>query len=100
MLIGSGGTGSCGESADAVMIGYSVLDEFQGQGYATEAIHSLIQVIFANPGIQRIIATTYPDLKASIRVLEKTGFVLAGPGSGGDGMEEGTVMYVRKRDMQ
>lgn len=93
-LIGSGGTASCPGIPDAVMIGYSVLGDFRNRGYATEAIRRLVPVILSWPGIRRIIATTYPDLKASIRVLEKSGFVPAGGRETGQGMEEGTVMYV------
>ncbi|MFA4860931.1 GNAT family N-acetyltransferase [Methanoregula sp.] len=93
-LIGSGGTASCPSSPDTVMIGYSVLDEFQGLGYATEAVHHLIPVIFRSPGVRKILATTYPDLKASIRILEKSGFVPAGHREGGSGMEEGTLAFV------
>jgi len=93
-LIGSGGSASCPSSPDTVMIGYSVLDEFQGQGYATEALHHLIPVIFRSPGIRNIRATTYPELKASIRILEKNGFVPAGHREGGSGMEEGTLAFV------
>ena len=93
-LIGSGGTLSFPTSPDAVMIGYSVLDEFQNYGYATEALCCLIPVIFARPGIRRIIATTYPELKASIRVLEKSGFVAVGDTSDGKGIEEGTLMFI------
>lgn len=96
-LIGSGGTGSCDGDGSAVMIGYSVLDAFQNKGYATEAIRCIIPTLFGEPAIRRIIATTYPELKNSIRVLEKCGFVSAGAASGGEGMEEGTVMYVLER---
>jgi ribosomal-protein-alanine N-acetyltransferase len=96
-LIGSGGTVSSERSTDAVMIGYSVLEEFQNRGYASEAIRYLIPTIFADTGIQLIIATTYPELRASIRVLAKNGFVPAGPAGNGDGMEEGTLMYVLER---
>jgi RimJ/RimL family protein N-acetyltransferase len=94
-LIGSGGTGSCSGDEGAVMIGYSVLSEFQNRGYATEALRHLIPAIFSYPGIRRIFATTYPELKASIRILEKNGFVPAGAIFEGQGMEEGTVVYVR-----
>ncbi|WP_054848614.1 GNAT family N-acetyltransferase [Methanoculleus chikugoensis] len=74
-----------------MLIGYSVLDEFQGRGgYATEAIRHLTAAIFSLPGIRRIEAALYPDLAASIKVLEKNGFVRAGEG----GFEEGTVAYV------
>jgi RimJ/RimL family protein N-acetyltransferase len=95
ILIGSGGTGSVPAEHDAVMIGYSVLEEFWNQGYATEAVSHLIPVILKRPGIRRIIATTYPEMTASIRVLEKNGFVPDGIVAGGKGMEEGTVRYVR-----
>lgn len=99
ILIGSGGTGSFSAASDAVMIGYSVLEAFQDRGYATEAIRSLIPVIFTYPGIRRIIATTYPELKASIRVLEENGFVpvLAGTVDSGEAMEEGTIMYMLEK---
>lgn len=93
-LIGCGGTGSWSGTPDAVMIGYSVLGGFQNQGYATEAIRCIAREVFSWPGIRKIIATTYPDLKASIRVLEKVGFVPAGGKEKGEGMEEGTVVYI------
>lgn len=97
MLIGCGGTGSC-DTPGSVLIGYSVLDEFQNQGYATEAVRCIITELFCEPAIRRIIATTCPELKSSIRVLEKCGFSPAGTISGGEGMEEGTLMYVLERD--
>ncbi|MDK2915852.1 MAG: hypothetical protein PWR25_409 [Euryarchaeota archaeon] len=94
-LIGTGGTASpprAGSGGDTVLIGYSVLDEFQGRGYATEAVRHLIPTLFALPGVQQIEAATYPDISASIRVLEKNGFVQSGAG-----FEEGTVRYVLKK---
>ncbi|HII99335.1 MAG TPA: GNAT family N-acetyltransferase [Methanoregula sp.] len=98
VLIGSGGIATKEGSDDTVMIGYSVLEEFQDLGYATEAVRHLIPAIFSDPAIRRIVATTYPELKASIRVLENCGFLPAGPTGGCTGMEEGTVMMVRERD--
>ncbi|BBL68837.1 GNAT family N-acetyltransferase [Methanoculleus chikugoensis] len=92
VLIGAVGTATpptLEETEDRVLIGYSVLDEFQGRGYATEAIRHLTAAIFSLPGIRRIEAALYPDLAASIKVLEKNGFVRAG-----EGFEEGTVAYV------
>ena len=76
------------------MIGYSVLREFRNRGYATEAVQHLASFIVTIPGVRRILATTYPELKASIRVLEKSGFVPDGITEGGAGMEEGTIRYV------
>lgn len=97
VLVGNGGILGVENSHDCVVLGYSVLDEFQNRGYATEAVRALIPEIFTLPGISRIIATTYPDSGASIRVLEKSGFSRADRVPGGTGAEEGTVCYVLER---
>jgi RimJ/RimL family protein N-acetyltransferase len=93
-LIGSGGTASLPESPDTVLVGYSVLEEFQGRGYATEAVRHMIPVIFSRPGIRKILATTNPELIPSVRVLEKNGFVPTGNPGSGSGMEEGTLEFI------
>eukprot|EP00825_Cyclidium_porcatum_P005331 TRINITY_DN12579_c0_g1_i1.p2 TRINITY_DN12579_c0_g1~~TRINITY_DN12579_c0_g1_i1.p2 ORF type:complete len:123 (+),score=0.47 TRINITY_DN12579_c0_g1_i1:214-582(+) len=82
---------------DTVMLGYSVLDEFRNRGYTTEAVCHLIPCVFTLPGIQRIAATTYPDLGASIRVLEKNGFAKTDLPLTGTGAEEGTICYLLER---
>lgn len=96
-LIGSGGITTITGEPGTVGIGYSVLDDFQGRGYATEAVAALLPAIFEFPGVVRICATTFPDLPASIRVLEKTGFVRAGTKGRGVGIEEGTLCFVLER---
>ena len=96
-LIGSGGISSALGAKAAVVLGYSVLEPFQCRGYATEAVRSVIPVIFSEPSVQRIIATTFPDLHASIRVLEKTGFICTGQGHASEGMEEGSLCYVKEK---
>jgi RimJ/RimL family protein N-acetyltransferase len=97
VLIGCGGSASSAASPDTACIGYSVLEEYQNQGYATEAVRHLIPVLFSLPGIRQVMATTYPYLAASIRVLEKNGFVYAGENHNGEGIEEGTGVYLLKK---
>lgn len=97
-LIGNGGILSAEGRPDTAVLGYSVLEEFWNRGYATEAVGALVPVIFSLPGITRIIATTYPNLAASIRVLEKNGFVRTDEVPAGCGAEEGTVCYVREKE--
>jgi RimJ/RimL family protein N-acetyltransferase len=97
VLVGSGGIASS-PVPGTVLIGYSVFEEFQRRGYATEAVRHIVPTVFSLPGVRQIVATTYPDLVASIRVLEKNGFVSAGEARGGEGFEEGTVIYVLEKN--
>lgn len=97
VLIGNGGILGAESAPDTVVLGYSVLDAYQNRGYATEAVRALIPAFFSLPGIRRIIATTYPDLGASIRVLEKNGFIRTDRVPAGTGAEEGTVCYEREK---
>jgi [ribosomal protein S5]-alanine N-acetyltransferase len=74
-------------------IGYSMLADYQNKGYATEAVRSMLEWAFSSFKKDCIIAHTYPHLKASIRVLEKNGFLFIG-----DGPEEGTITYELQRE--
>lgn len=62
-----------------VEIGYSVLPQFQGQGYATEMVRALIDWAFAQPGVVRIVAETTEDNTPSVRLLHRLGFVRTEP---------------------
>ena len=59
-------------------IGYGILEEYQGQGYATEAVDAAVNRALQQPGVTRVEAETEPDNRASRRVLEKCGFLLTG----------------------
>jgi len=89
-----GGVGFKGIPADdgTVEIGYSMLPEFQGAGYATEAAGALVQKAFSQPQVARVIAETYPELLPSIRVLEKNNFRFDG-----DGSEERVIRFALTR---
>ena len=101
LLRGEGGRrtaiGTCGFTAmpdetGTVETGYSILPEHQRRGYAPEAVTALVEWAFGHPAVNRVVAHTFPDLRASIRVLEKCGFVFGGPGQ-----EEGTIRFERLR---
>jgi RimJ/RimL family protein N-acetyltransferase len=96
VLVGSGGIASSPDPG-TVLIGYSVLEEFQCRGYATEAVRHIVSAVFSLPGVRQIMATTYPEFTGSIRVLEKNGFVPAGAAPAGEGFEEGTIAYMLKQ---
>jgi RimJ/RimL family protein N-acetyltransferase len=73
-------------------VGYSILPPWQRQGLATEGLLTLMEEIRKRPSVETFTAQTYPHLVASVRVLEKCGFALAGAGD-----DEGTVRYRRGR---
>jgi RimJ/RimL family protein N-acetyltransferase len=71
-----------------VEIGYSVIPEATGRGFATEAVRALGTWALGN-GAARVIAHTTRENEASIAVLGHCGFVEDGPGT-----EPGTIRFV------
>ena len=61
-----------------VEIGYGITEEYRGFGYATEALETILEWAFDQPGVSKIAAETGPDNVASRRVLEKCGFLPTG----------------------
>ena len=59
-------------------IGYGISEEYRGLGYATEALETILEWAFDQPGVTRIAAETAPDNLASQRVLAKCGFLPSG----------------------
>lgn len=89
--------GICGfkgrpDKRGSVEIGYSILKNFQRQGYASEAVEKLVGWAFSHYNVNEVCAETFPHLLQSIRVLEKNGFKRAGAGS-----ETGVIRYAIAR---
>jgi RimJ/RimL family protein N-acetyltransferase len=78
-LAGGGGTLGPPE-AGQVEIGYSLMDEFQGRGYATEMMAAIIGWIGRDPRVTRIVAETDEANEPSRRLLERLGFAAVGTG--------------------
>lgn len=57
-----------------VTIGYGLAPHSWGNGYATEAVHALIEFCRTHPDVRSLAADTDHDNRASQRVLEKSGF--------------------------
>jgi len=56
------------------IVGYAVVPDQQGRGFATEAASSIVQLAFEDMQIHRHRATALRDNVASRRVLERLGF--------------------------
>lgn len=63
-----------------VEVGYRLLQEAWGQGYATEIATALVRYGFGTLTLDRIIGVTHPGNTASQRVLLKSGLADAGWG--------------------
>jgi ribosomal-protein-alanine N-acetyltransferase len=88
VLIGSIGFKGPPNAAGEVEIGYSVLPQYQGTGYATEMASAVIGWAGASGRVWAVLAQTTADNLGSRRVLAKLGFVAAGAGE-----EPGSTLY-------
>jgi RimJ/RimL family protein N-acetyltransferase len=79
-------------SGGCVEIGYSVIPEARGRGYATELVDALVEHAFEHSAVERVIAHTSDSNVASSQVLIRAGFTRVGPGN-----EPGSVEYQRER---
>lgn len=57
-----------------IEIGYTLSPDYQGNGYATEAVKAVINYVFSKLKKHRITASVDPDNIKSIKLLEKIGF--------------------------
>jgi RimJ/RimL family protein N-acetyltransferase len=77
-VIGNVGFHGPPREAGEVEIGYSVLPEYQRQGYATQAVTALLQWAAREHAVSRFVASVSPSNVASLRVVKKLGFVQVG----------------------
>ena len=80
MPFGSGGYFGPADPSGTVEIGYSVLPEWQRQGYASEIVSILVSHAFTFDKVTKVIAHTSSENEASTRVLTSCGFVNTGLG--------------------
>ena len=69
----------CGKSAE-IEIGYRLLHDAWGLGFATEGATALLHYGFDDLTLERIIGVTHPHNRASQQVLQKAGLADAGWG--------------------
>lgn len=60
-------------------IGYMLLTEYWSKGIATEAVTRICRIVFSELSMDKIVAKVYKANAASLRVLEKNGFVEGSP---------------------
>lgn len=71
--------GDCALKLDAspaqqAEIGITISHKFQKQGFATETLEGLLQLLFAEKTLHRVVETVDAENIASVRLLERVGF--------------------------
>ena len=75
-IVGDVGLALAESETDVVKVGYTIAPEFQGSGYATEAIRALVDYAFDTLGADAVRAHASAANAPSIRVAEKVGMHL------------------------
>ena len=69
--------GWCGliflDGTPEVEVGYAVAKDYWGRGLVTEAARAALRYGFDSAGLERIVAVTKPEHRASRRIMEKLG---------------------------
>ena len=73
-------------------IGYHIAKQFTGQGYATEAVKTFLPAIAEKLNIKKVYGICLAENAASVRVLEKCGFVHLFQSSGNYLGKEGEII--------
>jgi len=75
MVVGDVGLLGPPDENGVVEIGYSVVPDRRGRGYATEAARALTEWALRRQDVEAVVAGCRVDNAASIRTLERIGFV-------------------------
>jgi RimJ/RimL family protein N-acetyltransferase len=63
-------------TGDTIEVGFSVARDWQGRGYATEALRKVLEYLTENEGIGCVTAWCASDNIGSLRAMEKAGMQL------------------------
>jgi RimJ/RimL family protein N-acetyltransferase len=92
-LVGAGGYVGPPAADGSVEIGYSIVADWQGHGYASELAAALVARAWGDPVVTRVVAQTAPANSASVALLRRLGFRESGAGT-----EPGTARFVLERE--
>ena len=73
-------------------IGYGIAEEYQGCGYATEAVEAVTRWALKQSGVMCVTAETDETNITSQKVLQKAGFIPTGE------MGEEGILFARRKD--
>lgn len=66
------------QDPNKTQIFYVILPEYQGRGFASEAVAGLVEHAFSKLGVERLFASMTAENAASVKVAEKLGITYEG----------------------
>lgn len=93
VLIGDAGFHGPPDGTGTVEIGYSIVPEYRGRGFAFEAAEALVAYAFTHPRVRRVTAECLHDNQPSLKILRKLGMLRVGHAS------ETLRFEIRARDL-
>ena len=96
-LIGDTGANQVEGNPSEVEIGYTICKKHSGKGYATELVASMTEYIAATFGICTLYGRVIRGNLASMKVLEKNGYVLIGEETDAEDDPYGNGMLVYRK---
>ena len=100
VLIGDTGINEVDGKPGEVEIGYTICREYQGRGYATELVAGMYDFVKSDFGFETLYGRVMGGNDASVRVLQKNGFVFLREEIGAEDDPYGRGMLVYKKDAE
>ena len=99
-LIGDTGVNEVEEKTNEVEIGYTICKKHSGKGYATELLNAMTEFIVSTFEINVLYGRVMRGNNASVRVLEKNGYVFVKEEFGAEDDPYGNGMLIYMRECQ
>ena len=97
-LIGDTGINAVEGKADEVEIGYTICRQHSGKGYATELVKGMTAFAVSAFGMHVLYGRVLRGNEASVRVLEKNGYILIGEEFGAEDDPYGKGMLIYRKE--
>ena len=97
-LIGDTGVNEVEGNCNEVEIGYGICKNHSGKGYATELLNAMTKYIVSSFGINILYGRVMRGNNASVRVLEKNGYVFDKEEIGAEDDPYGNGMLIYKKE--
>ena len=96
-LVGDTGINEVDGNSNEVEIGYGICKKYSGNGYATELVNAMTKFVAENFKISILYGRVMHGNIASVRVLEKNGYVFVTEEFGAEDDPYGNGMLIYKK---